>query len=44
MICDILNSYKDTYVNLQCIMTLCAYFRTFLNKKYSKNDYIEFLP
>jgi hypothetical protein len=44
MICEILNSYRDTYVNLHCIMTLCAYFRTFLNKNDSKSDYIEFFP
>jgi hypothetical protein len=27
MICEILNSYKDTYVNMHCVLTLAAFLK-----------------
>lgn len=31
MVCEILNSYKDTYVNLHCCLTLSAFCKTSLH-------------
>ena len=33
MVCEILNSYKDTYVNLHCVLTLAVFLKNIVNRK-----------
>ena len=33
MICEILNSYRDTYVNLHCVLTLGAFCKSLIVQK-----------
>lgn len=32
MICEILNSYRDTYVNLHCVLTLAVYLKNLVHE------------
>jgi hypothetical protein len=41
MICEILNSYKDTYVNMHCVLTLASFLKI---SEVGANFFEEFMP